>query len=69
LVEKVPMPNSLHHWVWEFVEAFHVEEEFIKRKRDKKRIDLKEDGIGDVRITQTADVYRAPSPARKVRLQ
>ncbi len=69
LVEKVPMPNGLHNWVWEFVEAHHVEEEFIKRKRDKKRIDLKEDGIGDVRIRQTADVYRAPVAARKVRLQ
>lgn len=69
IVEKVPMSAGLLRWVQDFVEEFHVEEEFIKRKRDKKRIDLKEDGIGDARIVQTADVYRAPSAARKERLQ
>ena len=69
LVERVPMPEGVQAWVWEFIERFHVEETFIKRKRDKKRTDLVEDGIGDVRIAQTADVYRAPSLARKERLQ
>ncbi len=69
IVEKVPMPAGLQAWVRAFVDEFHEEEAFIKRKRDRKRVDLKEDGIGDVRIAQTADVYRAPSVARKERLQ
>lgn len=69
LVERVAMPAPLKAWIWEFVEAHHQEEVFIKRKRDKKRIDLVEDGIGDARIAQTADVYRSPAQARKERLQ
>ncbi|WP_425039674.1 DUF3305 domain-containing protein [Primorskyibacter sp. S187A] len=63
IVEKVPMPPALMAWVEAFVHDFHEEEVFIKRKRDKKRLDLVEDGIGDARIVQTADVYA--SPARK----
>ena len=69
IVEKVAMPPALLAWVQNFVEMFHEEEEFIKRKRDRQRIDQKEDGIGDARIAQTADVYRAPTLARKERLQ
>lgn len=61
LVEKVPMPEGLVAWIRDYVEEHHEDEVFIKRRRDKKRIDLKEDGIGDARIRQTADVYRAPS--------
>lgn len=60
LVEKVPMPEGLVAWIRDFVNAHHEDEVFIKRRRDKKRIDLTEDGIGDARIRQTADVYRAP---------
>ncbi|KMW56533.1 Molybdopterin-guanine dinucleotide biosynthesis protein MobA [Candidatus Rhodobacter oscarellae] len=69
IVEKIPMPPGLRAWIWDFVEAFHQDEAFVKRKRDKTRVDLVEDGIGDARISQTADVYRAPGSARKVRLQ
>lgn len=65
IVEKVPMPHGLAAWVREFVEEFHTEEVFIKRRRDRKRTDLVEDGIGDARIAQVADVYA--SPARKRR--
>lgn len=65
IVEKVPMPAAVLAWVEDFVATHHVEEEFVKRKRDKKRVDLKDDGIGDARISQATDVYRAPS--RKVR--
>ena len=61
LVEKVPMTAGLIAWIREYVEAHHVDEVFIKRRRDKKRVDIQEDGIGDARIRQTADVYRAPS--------
>jgi len=63
IVEKVPMPAALRAWVSAFVDEHHEEEEFKKRKRDRKRIDLNEDGIGDARIAQTSDVYA--SPARK----
>lgn len=61
LVEKVPMPEGLVAWIRDFIEEHHQEEVFVKRRRDKKRIDIVEDGIGDARIRQTADVYRAPS--------
>ena len=61
LVEKVPMPEGLVAWIRDYVEEHHEDEVFIKRRRDKKRIDLKEDGIGDARIRQTSDVYRAPT--------
>ena len=64
IVEAVPMPPGMVAWVRAFVEKHHAEEKFVKRRRDKKRIDLKEDGKGDARIRQTADVYRAPG-ARK----
>ena len=69
IVEKIAMPYGLIAWVADFIDAFHSQEPFVKRKRDKKRIDLVEDGIGDVRIAQPADVYRSPSVARKERLQ
>ncbi len=60
LVEKVPMPEGLVAWIRDYVETHHEGEVFINRRRDKKRIDLSEDGIGDARIRQTAYVYRAP---------
>lgn len=61
LVEKVPMPEGLIAWIRDFVELHHEDEVFIKRRRDKSRVDKQEDGIGDARIRQTSDVYRAPS--------
>ncbi len=60
IVEKVPMPEGLIAWVRDFTLAHHEHEEFIKRRRDKKRIDMREDGKGDARIRQVSDVYRAP---------
>lgn len=69
IVEKVPMPQGLVAWVRDFAEAHHKEEVFKKRKRDKSRIDMVEDGIGDPRISQVADVYRSPSLIKKERLQ
>lgn len=65
LIEKVPMPPALHALVADFVEEFHHEEAFIKRKRDKKRIDLVEDGVGDPRIAKPADVYASPALIRR----
>lgn len=68
IVEKVPMPEGLADWVRSFVEEFHEDEAFVKRKRDKKRIDLVQDGIGDERIGGLSDVYASPDLKRR-RLQ
>ncbi len=64
IVEKVPMPDGLLAWVAQFVEKHHVEEVFVKRRRNKERTDRKDDGIGDYRISQKTDVYRAPTAKR-----
>ena len=61
LVEKVPMSAGVLAWVTEFVDTHYEEEVFVKRKRKNARVDQADDGIGDPRIRQTADVYRAPS--------
>lgn len=60
LVEKVPMPEGLVAFVRDYIDLHHEDEVFVKRRRNKTRVDLKEDGIGDARIRQVADVYRAP---------
>ena len=60
MVEQVPMPAGVRAWIEDFIARHHHEEKFIKRKRDKKRVDLVEDGVGDARIPQLTDVYRAP---------
>jgi len=65
IVEKVPMPAGLIAWVHGFVTAFHKDEVFIKRKRDKKRTDLTQDGIGDPRISSSADIYASPARQRR----
>lgn len=63
-VEAVPMPEGLVAWVRDFVDAHFRDEPFVKRRRDKKRVDLAEEGIGDARVRQAADVYRAPGAAK-----
>jgi len=67
IVEPVPMPPGVYAWVREFVDTHYEEEAFVKRRRDKTRVDRVDDGRGDPRVRQTADVYRAPR--RKDRLQ
>jgi len=62
LIETVPMPLGMIAWVRDFIAEHHVEEVFVKRQRDKMRVDMVEDGKGDARIRQIADVYRAPRP-------
>ena len=69
IVEKVPMPGGLIAWVREFVEAHHEHEDFRKRRRDTRTTGDAQDGIGDPRIPQMRDVYRAPDPARRGRMQ
>ena len=65
LVEKVPMPDGLIAWIEAFIEEFHRESLFVKRRRDKTRVDQVEDGIGDARIAQPGDVYRSPAARRR----
>jgi len=64
LVERVPMPEGLKAWIGEFVDAHYTEEPFKKRKRKNWVDDRKEDGRGDRRIRQEADVYRTPASLR-----
>lgn len=60
LVEKVPMSPGLLAWVTDFVDQHYEEEAFVKRRRKNARVDRTEDGVGDPRIRQASDVYRAP---------
>ena len=68
LVEKVVMPDGLVAVIRDFAETYYEEEVFIKRKRRKWKEDMVDDGKGDARISQMADVYRAPSSSRKARV-
>jgi len=65
LVEPVAMPEGLVAWVGEFVARHHREEEFVKRKRRPHDEGSEEDGIGDARVRQTADVYRTPKSLKE----
>ena len=69
IVEKIPMPEGLAAWVRDFATTYHREEEFKKRRRDKVKVDAKQDGIGDPRIVQDSDIYRSPTLRRKGRMQ
>ena len=60
LVEKIPMSEGMLAWVGSFVDKHHEEEEFVKRRRKNMRTDGVEPGVGDPRIAQETDVYRAP---------
>ncbi len=63
IVGKVAMPEGVVAWIRDFVTRHHAEQPFVKRRRDKTRVDLHEDGRGDGRIRQDSDVYRAPKRA------
>lgn len=60
IVELVPMPDALMALVNDWVITHHKEEKFVKRKRNKHHQETVEDGVGDARIQQLSDVYRAP---------
>lgn len=64
IVEPVAMPEPLIAWIAAFIDKHHQDEVFVKRKRDKSRIDRVQDGVGDPRIKQATDVYRAPGSHR-----
>ena len=65
IVEAVPMPPELIAWLSAFVERHHADEVFRKRKRRDWQEGEEEDGRGDPRIRQDADVYRSPSARRR----
>jgi hypothetical protein len=60
VVERIAMPQGMIAWIAGFIERHHEEEVFVKRQRNKTRVDRVQDGIGDARIAQATDVYRAP---------
>ncbi len=64
IIELVPMPTGLIDWIKAYVNIHYEPEQFIKRRRNKARVDLVENGVGDARISQLSDVYRAPGEAR-----
>ncbi|ARE41854.1 hypothetical protein RGUI_3713 [Rhodovulum sp. P5] len=64
IVEPVPMPEGLKAWIADFCARHHVEETFVKRKRRPHVEAQTEDGKGDARIRQGADVYRSPASLR-----
>ena len=63
-VEKVSMPGALVEWVEAFVAAHHVDEPFIKRRRDRREEGAAQDGIGDARVAQARDIWRNPRSLR-----
>lgn len=67
VVEKVAMPPALVAWVQDWTDRHFTQEPFVKRKRKRHLEDMVEEGIGDPRIAQMTDVYRAPTTARKAR--
>ena len=69
LVEPVPAPEALVAWIAAFTDAHHKDEPFYKRRRDRVETQLKEDGIGDARVRQAADIYRAPGALKPRRPQ
>ena len=64
VVEPVAMTPGLAAWIRDFCDEHHEAEAFHKRRRDEARVDLQADGVGDARIRQPADVYRAPGARR-----
>jgi len=60
IVEPIGMPEGLAVWVSDFVARHHRADDFVKRQRRPHADEGREDGIGDARIRQAADVYRAP---------
>lgn len=60
IVAAVPAPPELVAWISQFTGSHHRETPFKKRRRDRVATELKEDGIGDPRVRQMQDVYRAP---------
>lgn len=65
VVESVPLPPVIAGWAKEFVDHHYIDEPFKKRKRDQLDVEQVEDGVGDARVRQAADVYRTPQSLKK----
>ena len=60
-IEKVALKGPIAKFLEDFVKNHFKPVEFKKRQRDKKHItDKVEEGKGDPRVRQIADVFRAP---------
>jgi hypothetical protein len=60
LVAPVPMTRGLRALIADFSWEHYASHGFVKRRRDEVSTDRSEDGIGDPRIRQASDIYRAP---------
>lgn len=63
-IEKVAMPAGMVEWVETFVALHHEDDPFVKRRRDRREEGESQDGIGDARIAQPADIWRTPQSLR-----
>lgn len=63
-IEKVAMPAGMVEWVETFVALHHEDDPFVKRRRDRREEGDAQDGIGDERIAQAADIWRTPQSLR-----
>ncbi len=64
-VELVPMPSGLVALLGAFTDLHHTPVPFKKRRRDRSEVDRVQNGIGDARVRQPADIYRAPTGTRR----
>ena len=63
-IEKIAMPAGMVTWVETFVALHHEDDPFVKRRRDRREDGAAQDGIGDERIAQGADIWRTPRSLR-----
>ena len=59
------MQGPIAEFVKEFVENHFKPEPFIKRKRDKARIDRDQLGGADPRLRRDGDMFQVPSDRKK----
>ena len=64
-VEKLPLQGPIADFVREFVEIHFKPEPFIKRKRDKARLDRDQLGGADPRLRRDGDMFQVPSDRKK----
>ena len=64
-VEKLPLQGPIAEFVKEFVEIHFKPEPFIKRKRDRARVDRDQLGGADPRLRRDGDMFQVPSDRKK----
>ena len=60
-IEKLPLQGPIADFVKEFVEIHFKPEPFIKRKRDKARVDRDQLGGADPRLRRDGDMFQIPT--------